>query len=123
MQKIFYRVCNPHTEQGLWYHFNGKFTGLIHNQFNFCKNNELKMDFDEELVGWLSATDSLESLYNWFTKEDIIKLQKHGWFIYKYEDEKSKLIQQIDKQDFEGKDILIVDDILDCRITANKKYR
>lgn len=29
----------------------------------------------------------------------------------KYEDGKSKLIQQIDKQDFEGKDILIVDDI------------
>ena len=29
----------------------------------------------------------------------------------KYEDGKSKLIQQIDRQDFEGKDILIVDDI------------
>lgn len=29
----------------------------------------------------------------------------------KYEDGKSKLIQKIDKQDFEGKDILIVDDI------------
>lgn len=88
--KIFYRVCNPDTQQGLWYHFNGGFTGLIHNEFNFCKNNELEMDFDKELVGWLSATDSLESLYNWFTKEDIIKLQKHGWFIYEYEVENYK---------------------------------
>ena len=43
------------------------------------------MDFDEELVGYLSATDSLETLYNWFTKEDIIKLQEHGWFIHVYE--------------------------------------
>ena len=29
----------------------------------------------------------------------------------KYEDGKSKLVQQVDRQDFEGKDILIVDDI------------
>lgn len=29
----------------------------------------------------------------------------------KYEEEKSRLVQQVDRQDFEGKDILIVDDI------------
>lgn len=29
----------------------------------------------------------------------------------KYEDEKSKLIQKIDRQDFEGKDLLLIDDI------------
>lgn len=39
MNKLFYRVCNHETEQGLWYSFNGNFTGLIHNEFNFCKNN------------------------------------------------------------------------------------
>jgi hypothetical protein len=33
------------------------------------------MDFDVELVGWLSATDNLEELFNWFTKEDIVELQ------------------------------------------------
>jgi len=70
----FYRVNHEHTQQGLWYEFNGNFSGLIHNEFNFCTNNQLKMDFDPELVGWLSATDSLESLWNWFTMEDIIKL-------------------------------------------------
>jgi len=83
--KLFYRVCNTETEQGLWYDFSGKFTGLIHDSFNFCKNCELKMDFDEDLIGWLSATDSLESLYNWFSEEDILKLQKQNYFIHVYE--------------------------------------
>ena len=83
--KTFYRVANEATGQGLWYNILGKFTGLIHKEFDFCKNKDLKMDFDSELVGWLSAADSLEGLYHWFSKEDIKKLQLHGWFIYKYE--------------------------------------
>lgn len=92
--KRFYRVCNTDTQQGLWYHFDGKFTGLIHDDFNFCKNNELKMDFDEELVGWLSATDSLETLYHWFPKEDIIELQKHGWTIHVYETDEYRFYER-----------------------------
>lgn len=81
----FYRVSNTDTQQGLWYDQSGKFTGLIHDKFNFCKNNDLKMDFDPELVGWLSAVPTLEQLYHWFTKEDILELQKHGYYIHKYE--------------------------------------
>lgn len=84
-KKTFYRVCNELSQRGLWYHYNGVFSGLIHGEFNFCSNSELKMDYDEELVGWLSATSNLEDLYNWFTKEDILRLQKEGWFIHKYE--------------------------------------
>lgn len=83
--KLFYRVCNSDTQQGLWYHFNGLFSGLIHDKFNFCQNNELKMDFDPELVGWLSATDELDDLWKWFSKEDVLKLQEYGWFIHVYE--------------------------------------
>lgn len=83
--KTFYRVCNEQTGQGLWYGYKGNFTGLIHDKFSFCKNRELEMDFDSELVGWLSATESLEDLYNWFTVEDIEELQKYGWYVYKYE--------------------------------------
>ena len=30
--KRFYRVSNVETQQGLWYNFNGEFTGLIHNE-------------------------------------------------------------------------------------------
>ncbi len=89
-KKTFYRVCNENTEQGLWYGYNGSFTGLIHTKFNFCLNSELKMDFDPELVGWLSAVETLEDLYKWFPKEDILELQKHGWYIHKYETDSFK---------------------------------
>ena len=85
MKKTFYRVCNPDSQQGLWYDFNGKFVGLIHEQFDFCTNSKLAMDFDEELVGWLSATESLDDLWKWFTIEDVKELQKHGWYIHSYE--------------------------------------
>lgn len=81
----FFRVCKPETAQGLWYDYNGEFTGLIHDEFSFCLNHELRMEFDPELVGWLSATDSLDSLYNWFTVEDIKQLQERGWYIHEYE--------------------------------------
>lgn len=84
-KKRFYRVCNTNTQQGLWYNFQGEFTGLIHEKFDFCLHNKLAMDFDPELVGYLSATDSLENLFNWFPIEDILKLQKHGYTIHVYE--------------------------------------
>jgi hypothetical protein len=83
MQK-FYRVCKPETEQGLWYDFKGNFTGLIHNELNFCTNNQLKMDFDPEIQNYLSATQTLEELFQWFSQEDIFELQKRGWFIHIY---------------------------------------
>jgi hypothetical protein len=84
-KKHFYRVCNPATEQGLWNNFDGTFTGLIHERFDFCANSKLAMDFDEEIVGWLSATQNLEDLWKWFTREDVMRLQNHGWFIHVYE--------------------------------------
>lgn len=109
--KKFYRVCNTETQQGLWYDFNGRFTGLIHEDFSFCKNNSLKMDYDEELIGYLSATELLEELWNWFTPDDIKTLQEFGWYIHVYEtddykfydkfkhmvinQEKSRLIEKI----------------------------
>jgi hypothetical protein len=84
MSKTFYRVCHKETLQGLWYAYDGDFTGLIHDKFDFCANRELQMEFDETIVGWLSATDSLESLWKWFTKEDIIRLQQHGWYVHEF---------------------------------------
>ena len=88
--KKFYRVSNLETQQGLWYDMQGNFTGLIHDKFNFCMNHKLPMPFDPDLVGWLSATESLEDLFNWFSKEDIERLEKHGWFITVYEAENVK---------------------------------
>ena len=49
-KKIFYRVANNQTEQGLWYDFAGNFTGLIHSKFDFCLNTKLPMPFDKEIT-------------------------------------------------------------------------
>ena len=92
--KSYYRVCHHETLQGLWYAFNGDFTGLIHDKFKFCLNNGLEMEFDESLVGWLSAVESQEDLYAWFTEHDIMELQKHGWFIHEFECEDSRFYER-----------------------------
>lgn len=80
----FYRV-GTEKQEGLWYDKKGNFTGLIHNKFNFCLNSKLEMPFDKELIGWLSVADSLDHLYQWFTREDILKLQEEGFCILEYE--------------------------------------
>lgn len=92
--KTFYRVCNLNTMQGLWYDYKGEFTGLIHNEFNFCTNNQLKMDFDPEIVGWLSAVEELDHLWAWFSKKDIFKLQEHDYFIHQFEASESKFYER-----------------------------
>lgn len=83
-EKVFYRVCHEETLRGLWYDYKGNFTGLIHNEFNFCKHKDLQMDYDPELVGWLSATDTLDKLFEWFPPSDILKLQQEGWYLHKF---------------------------------------
>ena len=83
--KKFYRVCNINNRQGLWYDQDGNFTGLIHNEFNFCKNCTLQMPFDPDIIGYLSATDTLETLFDWFTMEDIQQLENFGFCIHEYD--------------------------------------
>lgn len=83
--KTFYRVSHERTGQGLWYAYDGRFTGLIHDELSFCKNARLEMEFDPEVVGFVSAVETLEQLYGWFTPEDIRRLQERGWFIHQYE--------------------------------------
>ena len=99
--KLFYRVANIKTQQGLWYDFKGNFTGLIHNEFNFCMNNKLQMPFDDKIVGWLSATDTLDDLFNWFSKEDLCRLKEFGYYILIYESSEYKIHQNhwVIKQD------------------------
>lgn len=86
----YYRLAHRKTQQGLWYGADGNFTGLIHNVFDFCTNTNLPMPFDPELRGWLSATQTLDELFQWFPKEDIQRLEAHGWFISTYEAEQVK---------------------------------
>jgi hypothetical protein len=82
--KLFYRVSNIETEQGLWYNTAGVFTGLIHTKFDFCLNTKLLMPYDEEIRGWLSATPDLLELFHWFTVKDIERLEGHGYYIHSY---------------------------------------
>jgi hypothetical protein len=83
--KIFYRVANIETNQGLWYDYSGNFTGLIHDKFDFCLNTKLPMPYNEKIIGYLSATATVEELFNWFTKEDITRLGQFGYYVMAYE--------------------------------------
>lgn len=82
--KTFYRIADTDTNQGVWYNMSGQFTGLIHSKFNFCKLHALPMPFDPDIVNYLSATESLDELFNWFPKEDIIRLSEYGYQITEY---------------------------------------
>lgn len=84
-KKLFYRVSNTETNQGLWYSYEGVHTGLIHKKFSFCKSKDLPMPFNEEAVGYLSTTDSIDDLWNWFPREDILRLQDNRYFLHIYE--------------------------------------
>lgn len=83
--KVFYRIGNVNTKQGLWYDYEGNYTGLIHNRFDFCSNSNLLMPYDPNIVGWLSTTDKLNDLFLWFTKEDIKNLEQFGYGITIFE--------------------------------------
>lgn len=43
------------------------------------------MPFDPDIAGWLSATETLDELFQWFSIEDIDKLEKYGYSICLYE--------------------------------------
>jgi len=84
MEKTFFRVGDISTGQGVWYDNKGHFTGLIHDKFSFCMNKDLKMPYDEKIIGYISVVDSLENLYNWFSKEDLELLKNYNYGILEY---------------------------------------
>jgi len=83
--KIFYRIGDNKTKQGLWYDTKGNFTGLIHGKYNFCEASKLPMPYDPTIIGWLSTTDKLSTLFLWFSKEEIKKLEEYGYELTVYE--------------------------------------
>ena len=83
MNRLFYRV-GKEGEEGLWYNKQGEFTGLIHKEFSWCNASQLQMPFEQELVGYLSVADSLEHLYKWFNRAELLILQQKGFNIYEY---------------------------------------
>lgn len=83
--KIFYRVQQDGTDAGLWYNRNGVYNGRIVQDYDWLAASDLPMDFNEEKAGgWLSATDTLEGLFVWFSEDEIIKLQESSIYVYAY---------------------------------------
>ena len=83
MSKFFYRIGTDSTE-GLWYNKEGVHTGLIHTEFKWLGASSLQMPYEPELVGYISVADSLEHLYSWFTRNEILRLQDVGFSILEY---------------------------------------
>ncbi len=90
MMKVFWRIAHKNDMGGLWYDSQGNFTGLIHDRYSFCKSSGMQMPFNKGTVGFLSATDSLEKLYDWFPQADIRKLEEFGYRITTYMSENYK---------------------------------
>lgn len=87
----FYRVGNIHNDnQGLWYKAGGSFSGEIHNKHNCLQSSSLQMPYDENVVGYLSVTKTLEELQGWFSKKDIEYLRPFGYSILEYESDDYK---------------------------------
>lgn len=81
LTKTFYRVGKEDCS-GLWYDQQGNYHGLIHNLE--LSNKTLPMPYDKDIVGWLSAADSLGELKNWFNDDDMKILEPLGYKILKY---------------------------------------
>jgi hypothetical protein len=43
------------------------------------------MPYDKNVVGWFSVTDTMEDLFNWFSYEEIERLEQYGYRIAIYE--------------------------------------
>ncbi|TDW20467.1 hypothetical protein EV128_12597 [Rhizobium azibense] len=79
---LLYRVGYAEGSQGLWYDAEGRETGLIHTLSNavaaglpMAPNPVFKADGR----AWISATDTLPGLANWFSHSDMIELIDRGY--------------------------------------------
>jgi hypothetical protein len=83
--RYFVRITHAKTKQGVWYDFDGNFTGLIHTKYSFCKSSNLQMPYCEDTVGWISATETIGELLEWFPLKDIRRLQIYGYEVALFE--------------------------------------
>lgn len=81
-----YRVDNPTTSVGLWYHnLTGHRTETV-EKFDLSMR-QMPMPFHERIAlgAWRSATRDLAELKFWFTKDDLIKIVPLGYNLYEIE--------------------------------------
>ena len=118
MENFDYKIFHPHNSEVVEAILDNRVEIIDNHDFIYEVLAELKenygfnaYDMEDKLILMSSDAGGFKPLMklcdkiNW--KGEIYSASKSR----KYEDGKSKLIQQIDKQDFEGKDILIIDDI------------
>lgn len=86
--KLFFRVHHP-DGKGLWYNKNAEFTQEIAKLDLSCAGLEMNHD-DDCAGGFLSCTDSMDSLFDWFGREELFKLRDNGYNICIFKAEEHK---------------------------------
>lgn len=82
---LIYRVDNPTSYKGCWYNKDGSFNNSI-LELTGAKSRDLPMGYDPSIAGgWISATDELNKIPDWFSFKDLLELQKGGYGLYEYE--------------------------------------
>lgn len=76
--KFFYRIGHPDSGNGLWYDKNGKWTGLAVDKYNL-RAGAIPMGYDPLIRNWISVTDTIEKLDNWFTPDEMKVLAADGY--------------------------------------------
>jgi hypothetical protein len=84
---IAHRVVNPNGPTGLWYDKDGRWNPVIMDING--KAAHLPMGYDPNMrldhKEWLSATLHEKELLDWFSVEDLFKLQERGYGIWTFE--------------------------------------
>jgi hypothetical protein len=84
--KTFYRMSKIDCNSSFWYDFNGNFTNIIQSDaLSFLNAKNIPMPYNADVLGYLSGCDTLVNLYNWFTHEEMLRLQKMEYALYKYQ--------------------------------------
>lgn len=87
MTRIFYRVQELGTTKGLWYDRDGIFNNRIQTkeEFGFLRHKNLPMEKDDAIpIGWLSATHSLQTLFDWFNMDELRILKSRNIYLFGY---------------------------------------
>lgn len=76
--KLFRVTPKNNLGNGLWYDSKGNYTGIIKSDFVKAQSADLPMHVDpvfrHENGVWISCTDSIENLKNWFSASDLKQL-------------------------------------------------
>lgn len=84
-----YRVEEPKGKHGLWRDFDGKHNPIF-DKLSEGKVRNLPMDDNFEIYkqnnkDWFASAPSKETLQHWFSKQDLIELERLNYKIFEFE--------------------------------------